>query len=145
MVWLFQGLLSMIVLESSIPNRQKDRSSIIKKNPCTISVFQKLWPFISSRMRANAIFLNLALTGLFPADFIKSTDYIIHSLHWLTTWAVLQFLRCLNPQNSSRCAFETASLRPYLNPMLTTGETVSHFELNSKVKQLSRGESLLEN
>ena len=31
------------------------------------------------------------------------------------------------------------------NPTLKTGETVSRFELNSLVKQLSRGKSLLEN
>ena len=31
------------------------------------------------------------------------------------------------------------------NPKIKTGETVSRFELNSSVKQLFRGERLLEN
>ena len=55
---------------------------------------------------------------------------------------------------SSKCALETAGMRPYLNPIFEshadnpkpkTSETLSGFELNSSVKQQSGGGRLLEN
>ena len=84
---------ALILAPSLAPrNRRKDRSSVINKIQKTM--YDKLWPFVSTQMRANYDIFRFSVTDLSKADFIKSTAYLVHYGHWLTNRAMLQSLRC---------------------------------------------------
>ena len=102
-------------------------------------------------MRASEIFLALALRIYLKRILSRyglpnSLLALTHKLSHISSIPEMpDSINC-----SSKCALETAGMRPYLNPIfvshadnpkLKTSETAPGFELNSSVKQLSRGGS----
>ena len=98
-------------------------------------------------MRASEIFLALALRIYLKRILSRyglpnSLLALTHKLSHISSIPEMpDSINC-----SSKCALETAGMRPYLNPIfeshadnpkLKTSETVPGFELNSSVKQLS--------
>ena len=137
--------------ESSRPKRRKDRSSVIK------NIQKPLYDFSILKVRTVCIstfasfcdIFRSRVTDLSQADFVKSAAYLIHHWRWLTNWAIVQSWDARNhkiPVNVLKNCWYAAIFESHAdNPKFQTSETVSRFELNSSVKQLSRGASLLEN
>ena len=88
------------------------------------------------------------VTGQSQADFVESRAHLIHYWHWLTH--KLSHIPIAEMPDSIKFQWMCFGNRWYAaifeshadSPKLKTGETVPRFELNSSVKQLSRGDSL---
>ena len=64
-------------------------STKIHKDPCTFSVFEKLWPFVSAVVSAH-------VRDLSRADFIINTAYLLRSSGLSPTSAIFQTFTLLN-------------------------------------------------